>query len=94
MVAVGGFAKNLGKLVDAVRRHDARILIEKVGQPTEQTDEKRTQGGVIPVEVYKSRQADREPAAAAGVCIGSILPVSPQDFVQIHFVAGIGEQKL
>ena len=39
VVAVGYFSQNLLKLVDAVRRHDSGILIQKIRKPAQQTKE-------------------------------------------------------
>lgn len=94
VITVGSYSQYLCKLVDAVRRHDARILVEIVGQPAYQTDEERTQGGVIPVEIYKVCKTNREQAVSPFVCIRGFLPVSQQNFVKIHFIAGIGKQEL
>ena len=40
MVTVCRKIQNLFELVDAVRRHDARIFIQKIGEPAEQAAEK------------------------------------------------------
>ncbi len=37
VVAVGNKSQHLLKLVDTVRRHDSRILVEKIGEPAEHT---------------------------------------------------------
>lgn len=61
MVAVGGNAQNLGELVDAVRGHDAGILVEKVRQPAKQADDKCAQRCVISIEAADFAEPGRKP---------------------------------
>ncbi len=93
VITVGSYSQYLCKLVDAVRRHDPWILVEIVGQPAYQAEEEGTQGGVIPVEIDEVCKTNREQAVSPGVCIRGFLPVSQQNFVKIHFIAGIGKQE-
>ena len=44
MITVRNYPKNLFKLVDAVRRHNPRILIQKIRQPAQNTEQKTVQG--------------------------------------------------
>ena len=43
VIAVGNHMEHLLQLIDAVRCHDARILIQKVGQPAQYTEKKGTE---------------------------------------------------
>ena len=47
MVGGRNNAQNLFQLVNAVRRHDARVLIEIVGQPAEHTGQKGAQSRMV-----------------------------------------------
>lgn len=50
MVAVGDDTEHLLKLVDAVRRHDAGILVQEVREPAQKAQDKSTQPGAAAIE--------------------------------------------
>ncbi len=54
VVAVGDEAQNLFKLIEAVGSHDARILVEIIRQPANQTQQKGTQTGVLMIKTGKA----------------------------------------
>ena len=82
VVVVGDHTQNLLKLIDAVRRHNAGVLIEIVGKPAQQAEQERAERRVIPVEVYDSRENSRELLAAAGAMVGCILVFGEKDLLQ------------
>lgn len=53
MVGVGNEAQHLLKLIDAVGRHDARILVEIIRQPAKYADKEGTECRVVSAEIDK-----------------------------------------
>ena len=56
MVGIGYGPQNLFQLVDAVRGHDPRKLIEIIGKPTGHTGKKGAQGRMIAYEIHHRRK--------------------------------------
>lgn len=93
VVGVGDESQHLFKLVDAVGRHDARILVEIIGQPAQQTAEKGTERRMVPTEIDKRADTGGEPFVWPVMCIHGILIAGEKPFLQKLLVAGVGKQK-
>lgn len=83
-------AQNLFKLVDAVGSHNARILVEIVGQPAEQAAQKCAKRRVAADKIYKCRKEGGRARAAALIDVGHVLIAGEKDLVQPFSVTRIG----
>ncbi len=93
VVGVGNESQHLFKLVDAVGRHDARILVEIIGQPAQHTAEKGAECRMVPTEIDKRADAGGEPFVWPVMYIHGILIAGEKPFLQKLLVAGVGKQK-
>ena len=92
VVGVGDDSQHLFKLVDAVRSHDARVLIQIVGQPAKQAEQKGAEHCVIFIEAEDPCKTGREPGMIRVYIAGGRIVIEKQ-CAQIGLVTGVGEQK-
>lgn len=93
VVGVGNESQHLFKLIDAVGRHDARILVEIIGQPAQHTAEKGAECRMVSAEIDKRADAGGESFMRPVMCIHGILIAGEKLFSHKLFVAGVGKQK-
>ena len=90
MVGPGDHAKNLFQLIDAVGSHNARILIEVVGEPAEQAAQEGAQRRMAADKIRKRGKAGGNAGAASLVSVGYILITGQQQEVQSFSVTCVG----
>ena len=90
MVRPGNDAEDLFQLVNAVGSHNARILIEIVGEPAEQAAQESAQGSMAADKIRKCRKPCGEVGTASFISISHVLIAGEQHPVQPFSIAGIG----
>ena len=92
VVGVGGEPQHLFKLVDAVRSHDPRVLIQVVGKPAKQAEQKRAERRMIFIKTEDSGETGGEPGMIRVYIAGGRIIIEKKR-AHIGFVTGVGEQK-
>ena len=90
VVRPGNHAQNLFQLIDAVGSHNARILIEVVGEPAEQAAQEGAQRRMAADKIRKRGKAGGNAGAASLVSVGYILITGQQQEVQSFSVTCVG----
>ena len=90
VVGPGNYAQNLFQLIDAVGSHNARILIEVVGEPAEQAAQEGAERRMAADKIRKRGKAGGNAGAASLVSVGYILITGQQQKVQPFPVTCVG----
>lgn len=93
VIGIRNESQNLLKLIDAVRGHNARVLVEIIRKPAEHAEQKSAEVCVQFVEADCSAKTGREPGMVRVNIAGRVI-ITEQDTLQMRFIASVGKQKM